>query len=87
MTDSAVQIPGFIAGRWEIDPNHSEVAFTVGHLVISKVRGRFDAYSGTIETKEVLNNFSGERDNRRGLREHASCGPRQSGPFCRLSGC
>src|SRR5579862_8464901 len=54
MTDSATQIPGFIAGTWAIDPNHSEVSFTVGHLVVSKVRGRFDAYSGTIVTDDVL---------------------------------
>ena len=27
MTDSAVQIPGFIAGTWAIDPNHSEISF------------------------------------------------------------
>jgi polyisoprenoid-binding protein YceI len=50
MTDSAVQIPGFIAGTWAIDPNRSEVSFTVGHLVVNKVRGRFDAYNGTIQT-------------------------------------
>jgi polyisoprenoid-binding protein YceI len=54
MTESTSQIPGFIAGTWDIDPNHSEVSFTVGHLVVSKVRGRFDAYSGTIVTDEVL---------------------------------
>jgi polyisoprenoid-binding protein YceI len=58
MTDSATQIPGFIAGTWAIDPNHSEVSFTVGHLVVSKVRGRFDAYSGTIVTDEALNRSS-----------------------------
>jgi polyisoprenoid-binding protein YceI len=58
MTDSAVQIPGFIAGVWAIDPNHSEVSFTVGHLVVSKVRGRFDAYSGTIVTDEALGHSS-----------------------------
>ena len=58
MTDSAIQIPGFIAGTWNIDPNHSEVSFTVGHLVVSKVRGRFDAYSGTIVTNEVLGRSS-----------------------------
>jgi polyisoprenoid-binding protein YceI len=54
----AVQFPGFIAGAWDIDPNHSEVSFTVGHLVISKVRGRFDAYSGTIVTNEDLDRSS-----------------------------
>jgi polyisoprenoid-binding protein YceI len=54
MTDGGVEIPGFIAGTWDIDPIHSEVAFTVGHLGVSKVHGRFDTYSGTIVTDEVL---------------------------------
>ena len=48
----AAQIPGFIAGRWEIDPVHSEVSFVVRHMVVSKVRGRFDRFSGTIVTDE-----------------------------------
>jgi polyisoprenoid-binding protein YceI len=54
MTDTSIQFPGFTAGTWNIDPNHSEVSFTVGHLVVSKVRGRFDAYSGTIVTDKDL---------------------------------
>jgi polyisoprenoid-binding protein YceI len=54
MTDSAVQVPGFIAGTWQIDPVHSEVSFVVRHLVVSKVRGRFNAFSGTIVTSEDL---------------------------------
>jgi polyisoprenoid-binding protein YceI len=58
MTVVAVEIPGFIAGTWDVDPNHSEVSFTVGHLVVSKVRGRFDAYSGTIVTDVDLNRAS-----------------------------
>jgi polyisoprenoid-binding protein YceI len=54
-TDSAaIQIPGFIAGTWEIDPVHSEVSFVVRHMVVSKVRGRFDRFSGTIVTNEDL---------------------------------
>ncbi|HEY1737416.1 MAG TPA: YceI family protein, partial [Acidimicrobiia bacterium] len=28
-------------GTWNIDPAHSTVGFTVRHLMISKVRGRF----------------------------------------------
>jgi polyisoprenoid-binding protein YceI len=51
---SAVQIPGLIAGTWEIDPVHSEVSFVVRHMVVSKVRGRFDRFSGTIVTDEDL---------------------------------
>ncbi len=54
MPDSAVQVPGFIAGTWQIDPVHSEVSFVVRHLVVSKLRGRFDAFNGTIVTSEDL---------------------------------
>jgi polyisoprenoid-binding protein YceI len=34
--------------RWEIDNSHSEINFTVRHLLISKVRGRFSRWSGTV---------------------------------------
>jgi len=55
MTDSTVvQIPGFVAGTWEIDPVHSEVSFVVRHMVVSKVRGRFDRFSGTIVIDQDL---------------------------------
>lgn len=33
---------------WDIDPSHSSVAFTVTHLMISKVRGSFREYSGRL---------------------------------------
>ena len=32
-----------------IDPAHSNVAFSIGHLMISKISGRFGDISGTIE--------------------------------------
>jgi polyisoprenoid-binding protein YceI len=54
MTDGIAQIPGFIAGTWKLDPAHSDVGFVVGHLVMSKVHGRFDAFSGTVVTDEDL---------------------------------
>ncbi|MGY4719993.1 YceI family protein [Naumannella cuiyingiana] len=38
-----------LTGSWQIDASHSEVAFTVRHLM-SKVRGTFTAFQGTIET-------------------------------------
>ena len=34
---------------YKIDPAHASVGFTVDHLVISKVRGDFRDFSGTIE--------------------------------------
>jgi polyisoprenoid-binding protein YceI len=52
--NAATNIPGFIAGTWEIDTIHSEVSFVVRHLVVSKVRGRFDRFGGTIVTDEDL---------------------------------
>jgi polyisoprenoid-binding protein YceI len=59
MTDSiATQIPGFIAGTWEIDPVHSEVSFVIRHLGISKVRCRFDRFSATIVTDDDLTQAS-----------------------------
>ncbi len=36
-------------GTWTIDTAHSTVGFTVRHLMISKVRGRFTAFTGAIE--------------------------------------
>jgi polyisoprenoid-binding protein YceI len=54
MTDGIARIPGFIAGTWKLDPAHSDVGFVVGHLVVSKVHGRFDAFSGTVVTDEDL---------------------------------
>jgi len=52
MSTTAVEIPGYIAGTWAIDPVHSEVSFVVRHMMVSKVRGRFDTFEGTIITAE-----------------------------------
>ena len=38
---------------WDIDTVHSSVGFTVRHLVISKVRGRFTRWSGSLALDEV----------------------------------
>lgn len=45
-------IPDYLTGTWIIDPVHSDVSFTVRHLVVSKVRGRFGDVSGTFVTAE-----------------------------------
>lgn len=34
--------------KWVIDPVHSSVNFTIEHLVISEVEGKFKTYNGTI---------------------------------------
>lgn len=53
LSNSASTIPGYVAGTWDIDPVHSEVSFVVRHMVVSKVRGRFNAFSGSIVTGET----------------------------------
>ncbi|WP_119727978.1 YceI family protein [Thermomonospora amylolytica] len=45
--------PGLTAGTWNIDPAHSEVTFAIRHLM-SKVRGVFTDFSGTVEIAEDL---------------------------------
>jgi polyisoprenoid-binding protein YceI len=45
-------VPGYEAATWTIDPVHSEVGFSVRHMMVSKVRGRFTNYSGQIVTAD-----------------------------------
>jgi polyisoprenoid-binding protein YceI len=54
MTTATTQtsIPGYVAGTWTIDPVHSEVGFSVRHMMVSKVRGKFTTFSGQIVTGE-----------------------------------
>jgi polyisoprenoid-binding protein YceI len=53
MTSSTTaQIPGYIAGTWDIDASHSTVGFSVRHMMVSKVRGYFREFSGEIVTAE-----------------------------------
>jgi polyisoprenoid-binding protein YceI len=40
------------AGTWAIDPVHSSIEFSVRHLMVSKVRGRFENFSGAIVVAE-----------------------------------
>lgn len=49
MTTQTATSTGLVAGTWTIDPSHSEVGFRVRHLM-SKVRGRFTDFAGTITT-------------------------------------
>src|SRR4051812_45844883 len=49
---TAVQIPGYVAGTWDIDAAHSTVGFAVRHMMVSKVRGYFREFSGELVTAE-----------------------------------
>ena len=49
---TAVQIPGYVVGTWDIDASHSTVGFSVRHMMVSKVRGYFRTFSGVLVTAE-----------------------------------
>ena len=51
-TSLGTAIPGYAAGTWSIDPVHSTVEFAVRHMMVSKVRGKFRTFSGTLVTGE-----------------------------------
>ena len=41
-------------GRWALDPAHSSVGFTIRHLGVSKVRGRFQRFDVDVVVGEDL---------------------------------
>jgi polyisoprenoid-binding protein YceI len=45
-------IPGYKTGTWTIDPVHSDISFSVRHMMVSKVRGKFTKVDATIVTAE-----------------------------------
>lgn len=47
-----VSLPGLTAGTWTIDPVHSAVTFSVRHLMVSKVRGKFARFTGQLVVAE-----------------------------------
>jgi polyisoprenoid-binding protein YceI len=41
-----------VPGTWNIDASHTQVEFTARHLMVTKVRGRFSAVTGSITIAE-----------------------------------
>ena len=42
--------------KWTIDPSHSEVGFSVKHMMFTKVTGTFDAVNATVEAEDGFKN-------------------------------
>jgi len=40
----------FAQTKWDVDKSHSKVGFSVAHLVIAEVEGKFNNFNGTIVT-------------------------------------
>ncbi|MDA0636415.1 YceI family protein [Nonomuraea sp. MCN248] len=49
---AAVRIPGYQVGTWNADPIHSEIGFSVRHMMVSNVRGRFADFEAIVTTAE-----------------------------------
>lgn len=41
-------------GTWNIDPGHTDVAFTGRHFMVTKVRGRFTGVTGAVNIAESM---------------------------------
>ncbi|MGB3732848.1 YceI family protein [Microbacterium sp.] len=48
----SIEIPGYRPGTYVLDPAHSEVTFSVRHMMISKVRGTFGVKEATFTAPE-----------------------------------
>src|SRR5437588_3457463 len=54
-TGTATRISPLIpTGTWTVDPAHSNVGFSVKHMGIANVRGKFTEFEGTLEMVESL---------------------------------
>jgi polyisoprenoid-binding protein YceI len=53
MTSTDLRLP-LVPGRWALDPNHSSVGFTIRHLGVSKVRGRFQQFDVDVVVGSTL---------------------------------
>ncbi len=52
LTRTAAETTVPVAGAYEIDPTHSSADFQVRHLGLSKVKGGFETFSGTVTIAE-----------------------------------
>ena len=51
-TTTGAGLSGLTTGTWAIDPVHSEVDFSVRHMMVGKVRGKFTGLGGEVIVAE-----------------------------------
>lgn len=47
---TTLEIQNYVAGKWTLDPQHTEIGFAARHMMVSKVGGRFQTFTGSITT-------------------------------------
>jgi polyisoprenoid-binding protein YceI len=61
-TTTTRTLDGLTTGVWNIDPAHSELGFQVRHLMVSKVKGKFDEFTATLTVGDTLEDTSVEAE-------------------------
>jgi polyisoprenoid-binding protein YceI len=51
-TSPASSLAELTPGTWNVDPSHSTVGFVARHLMVTKVRGRFTSFTGSLVIAE-----------------------------------
>ncbi|WP_446666196.1 YceI family protein [Flexivirga sp. B27] len=55
-------LDGLATGTWKIDAAHSTLGFQVRHMMVSKVRGKFDEFDATLTVGDTLESTSVEAE-------------------------
>src|SRR5438552_6371962 len=58
MTTTRTSTLPLAPGHWAVDSNHSSIGFTIRHLGVSKVRGRFTRFDAEVVIGETLETTS-----------------------------
>lgn len=54
MTTQTETRPAIQTGEWALDKAHTKIGFVAKHLMVSKVRGHFESFDGTVDVAEDL---------------------------------
>jgi polyisoprenoid-binding protein YceI len=58
MTNTSTVCLPLVPGHWTLDTNHSSVSFSIRHLGVSKVRGRFTEFEVALDVGSTLESSS-----------------------------
>lgn len=53
-----IAVSSSFAATYQIDPAHTQIHFTIPHLMVFKVRGNFNEFAGTVEADPASNALS-----------------------------
>ena len=76
MTNTALATLPLSTGTWTADPSHTTVGFTVRHLGLSKVRGRFEGVTAQVDRRRRPRIERRHRRDRHGVGLHRQQRPR-----------